>query len=173
MLNLGKSSELVKYIPVVAKQTMRIVEHLKDMEVGDEVTYESLSELVGRDVQTVGRGWLTSARKRLLKEHGQVWGTVREVGIKRLNSEESVKLGLDYVKRSRRVVKRGGEIASSVEYQELEESARKTHQSIIAASQVMQMFLRDSGLKKLETKMAESPVQKLPKMNDLLELFEN
>lgn len=61
---------------------------LSKVDVGEIVTYEELSDAIdGRDVRPGQPGYsaLVSARRRLERQHGIVFGSVRKVGLKRLS----------------------------------------------------------------------------------------
>ena len=70
--------------------TQTVVDRLRASEIGDLVTYASISEALGRDVTNGARSVLQSARRIVLNEDQMVFGVVTRVGLKRLSDVEIV-----------------------------------------------------------------------------------
>lgn len=90
-------------------QTLALIEHLQAASIGSVITYASLSKAIGEDVQNGARHYLYSAM-RALQGDGVAFGTVRNMGVKRLTAEEIPAIGdaaLLHIRRaSRRARKR-------------------------------------------------------------------
>ena len=72
-------------------QTLALIERLRLASVGEVVTYGALTEAIGEDVRRV-RHALYSAAKTMQSE-GIIFGTVHNVGVKRLTAEELPAIG--------------------------------------------------------------------------------
>lgn len=71
--------------------TSLLVSRLQKLAVNETVTWEELSQTIGRDVRTAGKGFLVSARRRVLLDHGIVLEAIHKVGLKRLDDTGIVK----------------------------------------------------------------------------------
>jgi len=76
----------------VAPETLALVERLREVSIEETITYDDLSKVIGRDVRHV-RHLLASARARVLKEHGILFGTERSVGLRRVAASEAHYVG--------------------------------------------------------------------------------
>ena len=92
---------------------------LKDVPVGETISYSALSRLVGRDVQGKHRYLLVSACDRLLKDNKMVFGAVFNTGIKRLTPDESISQASHVLKRVRTIAKRGAAKIAATDYHSL------------------------------------------------------
>lgn len=92
-------------------QTLALIEALRAASIGAVITYGQLSQAIGEDVQNGARHFLYSAMKALQGD-GVAFGTVRNMGVKRLTAEEIPAIGdaaLLHIRRSsRRARKRMG-----------------------------------------------------------------
>lgn len=73
-------------IPEMSVDTRVLIERLKKVEVGEFVSYQELSDLVGRNVQGNAYGNLSTARHRLEMDEEMQFGTVRSQGLRRLDA---------------------------------------------------------------------------------------
>lgn len=83
-------------------QTLALIETLQAASIGAVVTYGTLSQAIGEDVQNGARHFLYSAQKALLDD-GIAFGTVRNTGLKRLAADEIPAIGdaaLLHIRRS-------------------------------------------------------------------------
>lgn len=88
--------------------TMALIKYLTEKK--DEnglITYQELSEVIGRDIQKEARGCLKTAQNRLLNDEGISFGVIRGEGIRKLSQEEVVDASDAPIMRSRRLAKRG------------------------------------------------------------------
>ncbi len=87
--------------PLVSIDVKTIHARLAKLGVGETVTYDELSKLIGREVRTGGSAaWVLSrARHKCLYEDGIVISSVMKVGVKRLSDAEIVDTGQDIVSR--------------------------------------------------------------------------
>ena len=87
-----------------------LVHVLREVEVGDVVSYSKLTAAIARDVQNDARSVLETARQIVQREDKMIFDAVRGIGLKRLTDDEIVGLSdrtREHVRRSaRRVVKK-------------------------------------------------------------------
>jgi hypothetical protein len=91
----------------ISIESTTIYEILIKAEVGDIVSYSSLSKAIGVDVQKEGRGYLETARREAQTELKMVFGTVWNKGVKRLNNDEIISTGETVMRRIRKTSRRG------------------------------------------------------------------
>jgi len=88
----------------ISAQTTALIERLRECSIGETITYASLSDSIGEDVQRK-RHYLTSALKSLLDD-GVIFGTVTGKGIKRLEAAELPAIGDKSILHIRRTARR-------------------------------------------------------------------
>lgn len=81
-------------IPGQSIDTKLLLQRLQKAEVGELLTYDELGDIIGRDVQKEARSCLLSAIRSCLSAE-IVFGTVRNVGVKRLTDRELAGIGED------------------------------------------------------------------------------
>ena len=83
----------------MSHKSLQLINHLKGVQVGEVVTYADMNKIVGGNVQQEKRSCLVTARKRLMQDEMVHFGTIINVGIKRLNESEATEsLDLDVSK---------------------------------------------------------------------------
>lgn len=82
-----------KALPELSVDTQVLIKRLSASTVGETITYEELSALIGRDVQNGARGFLATARRRLKRDERMVFAPVYKIGVKRLDDIGIVKAG--------------------------------------------------------------------------------
>lgn len=85
-------------------QTLALIEALQAAPIGAVVTYGTLSDTIKEDVQNGARHFLYSAM-RAVQADGLAFGTVRNMGVKRLTADEIPAIGdaaLLHIRRSSR-----------------------------------------------------------------------
>lgn len=93
-------------IPEITVDTELLHKELRKAEIGEVVTYEKLSAVIGRDVRTC-RHLLYSARRKATREEGFLFEAVTDVGLKRLDNVGIIGTGKDKIKRIRGLARRG------------------------------------------------------------------
>jgi len=108
--------------------TKQLVDHLLTASVGQEMSYEELSKVLGHNIlQQKYRSCLASARRILIKEHDIVFDTIRSVGIQRLNDAEIVLEGAVGIRKVRRACKRTARKVVCANYSTLSQDNKNTH----------------------------------------------
>lgn len=82
-----------KSICEVAQDTRVLSGRLARLAPGELVTYNELTALIGRDVRTIARSTLNSARHIAERDHGLAFGCVHRSGIKRMEGGELPSIG--------------------------------------------------------------------------------
>ena len=138
-----------------------LIATLKDIAVGEVATYQSLSATIKRNVQTDAYGAMTTARRALQRDHRMIFGTVRGVGLRRLNDGEIVDAGRSHITSMRRTSRRGLKKLACVDWDNLDNASRIKHNASASMLGAVNMITRESSIKKLEAKI-EKTKEKLP-----------
>jgi hypothetical protein len=148
--------------------TKVIEDLLRQVEVGESITYETISKAIGRDVRVYARPALQSARDSLIKEDF-VFDTEIGTGLVRLDSAGIVdSIELDRKKLHRRAKKTLLKL-SIAKYDELDDETKRRHVAMSAQMGALAMFSNKSASKKIESRVnAETKV--LP-IGETLKLF--
>lgn len=115
-------------------ESQKLISRLRETEVGQVVTYEEMGELVGGDVQSSHRFALDTARRNLVLEHIH-FGTIRSLGIKRLDVDETLDSGQYDVKRIQRGARRLKNKMARIDYKTPEQRQRGAALQTIARLQ--------------------------------------
>ncbi len=89
----------------ISLETAALIEALTAVPLGATATYADLSRAVGRDVTTLARSGLASARRIAAREHGAVFVPVRGLGLRRLPPEEAPEIGAAGRRKVRRAAR--------------------------------------------------------------------
>lgn len=95
-----------------------LISFLKSAKVGDEFTYEALSNVVSRPVNG-GSAALQTAMKRLLRDSDMVFGIIRGKAIKRLDDKSIVDEGASFSNRIRRAARKSFERMAKADFNAL------------------------------------------------------
>ena len=160
---------MTKTIAEKSVDTLLIENRLRQTEVNDEVSYNELSTILGRDVRQFCAYNLYSARNCLERE-GIFFETIRNQGVKRIDNRTAVTTSVKFVNQSRRAASRGIKRLSSVPFAELDEESKKEHLSRSAQFGAISLFSKESAHKKIATKV-DSNSERVP-VGKVLELFQ-
>ena len=117
-------------IQEISADTLFIYERLQKTQIGEEVTYDELSKLIGRKVAP---GMLVTARKKAMNDDQIVFGTIRNKGLKRLADSEVVSTAKATFLGIQRTTKRERRRLSSVKYEMLSKGEQGRHNGYAAA----------------------------------------
>ena len=141
----------------ISIDTRMIYDRLKKSRVGDVVTYEELTKLVGRDVTDGAHGNLYSARRRLLREDQIVFDTVRKIGLQRLGDTEIVEASEADLARIRRAAKRAGRKLTCVQnFAGLQETHQTKHNAAMSLFAAVATITKQSQVRKIEAKIGKT-----------------
>ena len=150
--------------------TSTIEKLLRDCEVGSIVTYDALSERLGRDVRKHCCGYCQTAIRSLAKE-GIAFVTVRKVGFQRVTETEKVTvLAHRRLTSGRRRFREGAAILGRVDMRELDDEHRNTALTMHAQCKAAELFTSAQGTKRIEAALATAT--ELPPIGRVLELFQ-
>lgn len=143
-------------IPQLSIDTKTIQDRLAKCAVGDTVSYEELTALVGRDVQQQARGNLMSAMRRLVPD-GKVFATIRGEGVKRLSDVEIVGVGPATMNRMRRAANRArAKLAQVDDFEALPRDAKITHNLSMSVLGVLHHMTKASTVRQLEARIDQA-----------------
>lgn len=143
-------------IPTLSIDTKLIYERLASASVGDLIEYSELNDLVQRDIRNGAAGCFQSARRRVERLDGIVFGTVRGVGVKRLSDDEIVASGQAVIDKSRRAARRGYRRLGCVEFDGLSAESKVKHNTYQSLFSALVAVTKPSAVKKVETKVSQS-----------------
>lgn len=151
-------------IPGLSIDTKTLSDRLARAEVDEIVTYQELTSLIGRDVQSIARGNLNSAVRRMLAD-GRVFACVHGVGVKRLNDHEIVGVGTQVLSKVRRTTNRARvKLAAVQDFDALPRDEKATHNMAMSVLGVLSHMTKPSTVRQLETRIDEArtalPLQK-------------
>lgn len=136
----------------LSPETDAVLQLLKAIPLGGEVTYRRLSDACGRDVTKAGRSTLASARDIALRS-GVAFTSIRKVGLRRITVDEAPGIGATarsrIVSTSRRGIKAMRAIVTASNGASPETSRRLS--SEIAALGLLAEAAQDSVQPALET----------------------
>ena len=89
----GKNQHMQDRTKTKSIDVRTVYERLVKADYGEVIPYDDLSRLIGKDVRTVARNVLRSARERAERENCIVFGAVPNAGIRRLTENEVVDEG--------------------------------------------------------------------------------
>jgi hypothetical protein len=155
-------AEEKKSIREVAIDSKLLYQRLAKMEIGDFVSYHELSEIIGRDVQREGRGFLNTARQICQREHEKTFGVIVGAGLKCLMPTEVIgttNFAIEHIRRtSRKAVKRLKCVGDIEKLTNEDKIKMNANASILGALSVM---TRESYIKKIEARV-EATREQLP-----------
>ena len=134
----------------VSIETKLIYERLAKAAVGDVVTYEELSKLIGCDVRH-HRGPVNSALNQLVRQH-VVFTCVARVGFKCCSDTEKITVvSFDQLKRMRRAGKRAQRAAAAVEnFEKLPRDVQTQHNVQMSIAGAVLQMTTVNGQKKIK-----------------------
>jgi hypothetical protein len=100
---------------VISERTRIAILILSEADVGDTITYKELSRQLGVDVREKGRGYITRARAKLMREARIVFDPIPTVGLKRLSDAEIADKSERHPRQIRRRAQRGRQFADCVQ----------------------------------------------------------
>jgi hypothetical protein len=135
--------------------TTLLAERLSKLGENEVVEYQELSSLIKRDVTGPARASLMSAIHVVLAEHKIVIGTIRKVGVKRLNAADSVDAASASVGKIHREAKRGAKRIEAVKYEELNQGGKLKHNATAAVLAALHEGTTTRRIKSVEKTIGE------------------
>lgn len=136
-----------------------VYERLIQTAIGETVTYDELTALIGRDIRSPrAMGRLTTARRAVLHENNIVFGVIQKIGLKRLDDIEIVATGQQSVNRIKNLARRCVErLTIGVrEFDKLPNEAKVRHNTYVSMVGAVHMMTKPANIKLLEAKISQS-----------------
>lgn len=147
---------MTQAIAQISLDAQLIRDRLQETKVGETVTYEELSKLIGRDVRNRAMGALGTARKHAMKNKNMVFVAVSNEGLKRMSDIEIVDSVDGDIRRVRRTVRRSSAKITRVDFNGLPNDKKIDHNAKLSMLGALQQFAAPSSLKTLKSRVEES-----------------
>lgn len=144
---------------------------MANTDIGQILSYEEMSKVIGRDVQTEARGALVSARRITQRELGYVFGTIYRLGLKRLSDVEIVQTGAQSVVKIHHASRRGADRIANAAPEKLPIESRVQMNTYLSVLAMVHAVSTEKRLKRLEEKVAQAEAR-LP-LERTLEAFKD
>lgn len=141
--------------------SQELINCLSQVEINGVISYDDISNYIGVDVtKPKGRGYLNTARNRLLKDEQILFSPIRGIGLKRLADEEIANnIGKAYLKSIRNKTRKTYYENTSVDFNNLSSNARINHQCTLTMLALMKHVTDRKQLKKIENAVKERKVE--------------
>lgn len=160
-------STLPRFQPSLDVKTLS--ELLLSAEIGEVVTYEKMTEAIGRNILN-SRSTLSSAMRGVQNSHQFVFSCVPTVGYKRLTNSEIVGKGEQFIKHIKRTSKRGAKNLACVQYDELTQDDKTSHNTRMTIFAMVQDNVSTKTTKIIEKMVSDSNAA-LPSARAAMELL--
>lgn len=118
--------------------------------IGELITYERLSDMIGRNVQHEARGVLASVRRRILARYSMYFDPVRNVGLKNSDDVGKVAAGSRGPQQVRRLAKRRmRELASVTDFNALPNDQKLQHNTNMGILGMLHYATKPTNVKKI------------------------
>lgn len=164
-------SELVKQKTdfEISVDTKVLMERLKKATTGETIAYSELGKLIHCDVQGKGRGYLQTARDRLLKDERMVFEVVRNEGLRRATDTAIVQSIDQTMQRVRNAARRGARTIACADYDNLNQEEKHKFNFGLSMTGALMHFTKSSSQKAIEAGVTATSAR-LP-VGKTLELF--
>lgn len=126
-----------------------LYQELRAAKVGDVVSYEMLTNAIGKSV-VGGMSALRTAIKSALRDDGTVFACIKKVGVKRLNDSDIVSLGESETAGTRRRVKRTVRKLTSIgDFSALTPATQLRHTALVSINAMIADTTREPSIKKV------------------------
>jgi len=153
----------------ISIESQLLHERLSVMNEGDEITYDDLSKIAGRNVQTTGYSALLTARRRCENINHIVFGTIPGKGLRRLTNDEIPQTAQSHIEHIRRTAKKAAKKLACVNYQSLTDKSKLMHNINLSLLGVLSEVSKPSGSKIIESSIKQDQ-QAIP-VGKVLDLF--
>lgn len=144
-----------------------IYERLKEAMPGDEITYEEINQLIGRDVRKYCKSALDTARRMCMKEDRIVFDVMPDVGFKRLNNDEIPKLSRRGFKHIRNTAKKYVKVTMCADYEKLSPENRLEFNYALTGLEPIRELSSITAEKRIKEAISDRPLL----IGKALELF--
>lgn len=150
--------------------TQALYERMCSAKVGEEISYQELSSIIGRNVQGVAYGSMDTARRMCRNEHRMVFGTVRGKGLVRLDDEGIVTEGAAGLSKIRREARKRARVLTCVQdFTAMSPDKRVQHNTALAVYGAISEAAKPGTLKRIaEASNANAAALPVGKVLDLM-----
>lgn len=146
----------LRSIPDRSASTWAAVRLLAAAQVGEVVTYEALTKVIGRDAQHAGAHHVRSARFVVKREHAMVFACVVNVGVKRLPDDEKIAEARGRLRRSASQAREGlRSLACVDDFSALTPEMKIQHNTTAAQLGAIRAMATSKTAKRLEAKIGD------------------
>lgn len=135
--------------------TAIIENRLRNTQVGEMVTYDELSKLLGREVREFCYGNLRTALSALIKE-SLFFDCVSKQGYRRLDPDQATNASEHYRTRAKNAARRGLVHLQHVPFDGLTDEGKKKHLTMSAQLGAVELFSTTKATKKIETAVKDA-----------------
>lgn len=164
---------MYKSIPEISIESNLLYQKLIKMEVNEVIVYSTLSQIAGRNIQTVSRGSLYKAIEKAGKENKMAFHTIRGIGIKRADDIGIIDAsGTPALNKIRRISARAVKKLSLIN--DFKSLPQEKQSEALAYNSIHQMIKHETfqrNILKVINKCQET-CEKLP-LGKTLEIFKN
>lgn len=158
-------------IPELSIDTQVLERLFSAAATGEVVTFAMMTAAIGRDAQRFARGNIRTARLRLRKHHHMLFGSVVNVGLKRLDDAGKIGAARSHASRGRNQYRQARTSAASVDdFSKLPNHLKVEHNVIVAQSGALLHMTSAKSTRALEAKIGDG-AQKFFKPKESLELM--
>ena len=168
-----KNGDRKRTIPGLAHDTKMIIERLRKVSPGEEVSYEEINKLVGRNVQNGARSNLISARRYVERESQIVFGVVFGKGLKRLLNHEIPYVADQALARVGRLARRTGRSIDCVDFEALTEKDRVAHNARKGILAVLAHGVRSTTVQRIEGAVSNANGKVLPELKVIEQFYKS
>ena len=155
----------------VSVETQQIYERLAKCAIGETIPYAELTKLIGGDVQDEARGYLTTARKQLMREK-IVFGVIYGEGIKRLTDQETVESGQEGIAHIRKhALRTARRVVAIQDFEALPNTVKVRSNTLLSTLGALALCSHPKTVARIGNKVREAAA-KLPSRK-VLALFAN
>lgn len=166
------TTETKRTIAELSVDTIALRDRLKTAQAGEVITYESLSELIGRNVQGKARSNLNSARRQLLRDPGLVFDVIINEGLKLLSDSEVVQVVPERGRsRIRSECRRVSKSIDTVEFEKLNGADKVKTLAARSVFGALAMVAKETSATKIEEHVAGMSTKATLPTAKALELF--
>lgn len=114
-------------IAEISIEARALVDMLIDVKPGDEITYDEMTKAIGRDVRTVARGAMQTARRVAERQYRMVFSPIFGVGLRRLLNDDIPGVADSKIAHIRRTATRAARTLACVDFDRLPNEKRIEH----------------------------------------------
>jgi alkylated DNA nucleotide flippase Atl1 len=149
-----------KAIPELSLETQTLVRVMLPLTQGDIITYETLSDAAGMPVQAghgdgTGYGRLGSARRILERDHNMVFAAVAGVGLKLMDEDGRLGIGISSVDGIRRKARKTGVMLAKTDQGKMTNEARIQLNTTASVCGVIHAFTKPKMQKAIAGKVSQ------------------